>query len=189
MPGQLEHEVRFRIDNSEEVIAKLLNRGVCFVDEYMQIRAVFDVGANKGTWLRLRKGKKTTLAIKQVTEQGTEESEVEVSSYEDMLQILANLGFTPKAEHQNYRREYVFNHSSLADPVNITVDTWPEIGHVLEVEGADSEQVVLAISLLGLGSLQPASAIWDIYEEDGRPSILDRDLSFSDDEVEDWRYS
>lgn len=186
MPENLEHEVRFRIDDLDGIIQQLLSSGAIFVTEFMQIRSVFDTGSGKGTWLRLRKGEVTTLALKRVTDQGTEETEVVVDSYDQMLQILKNLGLNPKAEHQNYRREFTFNHATLSNALNISLDTWPEIGHVLEVEGEDYNEVALAIGLLGLSSYEAASPVWDVYVEDGKSPILDRDLHFTDEEISEW---
>lgn len=182
----MEHEIRFRVDDVQKVINDLVALGCNYNYQFLQTRSVFDTGTGKSSWLRLRKGEKVTFALKSASETGVQEFEVEVDSYEKMLNILISLGYQPRAQHENYRRKLIFSHRSLKAPIEIDLDTWPEIGHVLEIEGAYESDVLAAVGLLGLDGLNPENPIWEIYEKDGLTSILDRDLSFSDEELQKW---
>ena len=107
------------------------------------------------SWIRLRdEGDKIILAFKKrlgVTSQdgstnddGMEEIETEVSSYEETAHFLKKIGMVEKHEAEKKRsrwqkREIIFD-----------IDTWPSIPTLLEIEGPSWEEVDSAARLLNL---------------------------------------
>ena len=107
------------------------------------------------SWIRLRdEGDKIILAFKKrlgVTSQdgstnddGMEEIELEVSSYEETAHFLKKIGMVEKHEAEKKRsrwqkREIIFD-----------IDTWPSIPTLLEIEGPSWEEVDSAARLLNL---------------------------------------
>ena len=107
------------------------------------------------SWIRLRdEGDKIILAFKKrlgVTSQdgstnddGMEEIEIEVSSYEETAHFLKKIGMVEKHEAEKKRsrwqkREIIFD-----------IDTWPSIPTLLEIEGPSWEEVDSAARLLNL---------------------------------------
>lgn len=123
--------------------------------EVLQRRWVFDIqclNAKKpgtGEWIRLRQsGKKTTLTYKNRVDTsiaGTHEIEVEVSDFEATAELLGKLKcFTGKYYQENKRRRWRLG------KVEFTIDTWPMIPPLLEIESSSKVDVIKALKPLGL---------------------------------------
>lgn len=121
----------------------------------LQRRWVFDIrclNAKKpgtGEWIRLRQsGKKTTLTYKNRVDtriDGTQEIEVEVSDFEAAAELLGKLKcFRGKYYQENKRRRFRLG------KVEFTIDTWPMIPPLLEIEAPNQAGVTKALKLLGL---------------------------------------
>jgi len=107
------------------------------------------------SWIRLRdEGDKIILAFKKrlgvtsqdgsTNDEGMEEIEIEVSSYEETAHFLKKIGMVEKHEAEKKRsrwqkREIIFD-----------IDTWPSIPTLLEIEGPSWEEVDSAARLLNL---------------------------------------
>ena len=107
------------------------------------------------SWIRLRdEGDKIILAFKKrlgvtsqdgsTNDEGMEEIELEVSSYEETAHFLKKIGMVEKHEAEKKRsrwqkREIIFD-----------IDTWPSIPTLLEIEGPSWEEVDSAARLLNL---------------------------------------
>ena len=114
----------------------------------LQIRYVYDfkpVDPNK--WIRLRtNGITNTLTIKEVkdkTEHGTKELEIEVSSIEKTHQILEKLGYKRRSIQENKRIRYILNDAE------IDIDTWPKLDTYVEFEADSLDKIKEVIKLLG----------------------------------------
>ena len=84
-------------------------------------------------WIRLRtNGKITTLCIKEVADElnidSTKELEVVVDDFNNMHEILCQLGYLARTYQENKRTSYEFNECS------IEIDEWPLIPAYLEIE-------------------------------------------------------
>lgn len=134
----IEYECRILEINVEEIITKLEKLEAIKIGEFFQKRYVYDfnpIVPNK--WIRLRtNGKKTTLAIKELTNKtiaGTKELEIEVSDFDDTNRILNELGYIARNYQENKRITYIL------DDIEIDIDTWPLIPTYIEIEGKNKE--------------------------------------------------
>lgn len=100
----------------------------------------------KKSWVRIRdEGDKITMSIKQVGTTLEEQKELEicVSDFEVGAEFLRTLGCKEKA-YQETKRELW----SLGD-VAITIDTWPFLEPLVEVEGSSEEAIRTVSEQLG----------------------------------------
>lgn len=94
------------------------------------------------SWLRLRTdGRKTTMTLKEQSgtgANGREEYEVEVSSFEETVRMLARmLPYAGRNYLERYRELYVYEPKGI----EISVDRWPLLPYKMELEG-ESEEVL-----------------------------------------------
>lgn len=113
-------------------------------------RAVLDVNPlNPNKWIRVRTdGKVTTLAVKERISSeadGTSETELETEDFDKTLDILLALqGLRPRSIQENRRDLY-----QLAE-AEVSIDTWPLIGDVLEIEALNEAVITEAAEKLGI---------------------------------------
>lgn len=122
----MEKEIELRVYDidKEELIKKIEKLNGKFINNYEQIRYVYDFNPVKeNKWIRLRTdGFKTTLTIKEYTSSkinGVNELEIEVSDMEKTNLILEKLGYKKRSVQENKRTRYILN------DVEIDIDTWP----------------------------------------------------------------
>ncbi|OHA55605.1 MAG: hypothetical protein A2388_02095 [Candidatus Veblenbacteria bacterium RIFOXYB1_FULL_43_13] len=100
-----------------------------------------------GGWVRVRdEGDKITLAYKQLNDRslhGTKEVSVEVSDFNNTCQILEAVGLEAKSYQETKRETWHYKNCE------ITLDTWPWIPSVVEIEAESEEAVQLVASALG----------------------------------------
>ncbi|MBT4870443.1 MAG: CYTH domain-containing protein [Candidatus Diapherotrites archaeon] len=143
--------------NVDEIVQKLRELGAKEIPEVLQQRWVFslacsgegDFGKGKDAWIRLRKvGERTELTYKNKVgkeKDGTEEIEVEVSDFEKTHDLLSKLScFEGKYYQENKRHKFVLN------DIEFTLDTWPKIPTILEIESTSEEKVNQGLKLLDL---------------------------------------
>lgn len=114
-------------------------------------RKPFDFPDNRlekvGGWVRVRdEGDKITLAYKQLNDRslhGTKEVSVEVSDFNNTCQILEAVGLEAKSYQETKRETWHYKNCE------ITLDTWPWIPSVVEIEAESEEAVQLVASALG----------------------------------------
>ncbi len=145
----VEYEARVLEINKEELENKLNSLGATKIADFNYKRKVYDFNpATNNKWIRLRtNGEKTTLTIKEIKSQeidGTEESEIEVSDFEEADIILNKLGYKSHQYQENKRTRYIL------DGVEIDIDTWPYIPTYVEIEGKSVDEVTEMIDKLGL---------------------------------------
>ena len=143
-----EIEVRILNINKDDLISKLENNNAKFIGDWLQVRYVYDFNpVDPHKWIRLRtNGITNTLTIKEVkdkTEYGTKELEIEVSSVEDTDKILEELGYKKRSIQENKRIRYILN------DVEIDIDTWPKLNTYVEFESNSLDKIKKVISLLG----------------------------------------
>lgn len=144
---KIEYEATFPKIDIEQVRSKLRQAGAqCTKPEFMQRRAVFLLPAGheiKGGWLRVRdEGDKISMSLKVVDgESITDQKELylEVSDYNEAVEFLKTIGCEEKA-YQETKRELW-----RLQEVDITIDQWPFLEPLVEVEG-ESEQEVREVS-------------------------------------------
>lgn len=139
---KLEIEATFVEINKDELRAKLKDVGAKLVQpEILMRRVVFGVAEN--SFARVRdEGDRVVFTYKcrhddSIT--GTEEINVEVSDYDDMIAILKACGLHVKANEDSYRESWELNGAE------IDIDTWPWIPSYVEIE-AETPEIVESVS-------------------------------------------
>jgi len=156
----------------EKIINKLRELGAEEYPEVLQKRWVYDIlclGAEKagvGEWVRLREvNGKTTLTYKNRKDTGiadTEEIEFEVENFEKAAQLLSKLKWTGEYYQENKRHKFIFNN------IEFTIDTWPMIPAILEIESGSEEKVREGLRLLDLeGKDEGHLGLLQIYKKYG----------------------
>ena len=144
----IEIEGRIININPEETKNKLLELNAKPLGFYNFKRYTFDsIPKSNARWGRLRTdGKKTTLTVKEIVDDslsGTNEWEVTVSDFNEVLVILEKLGLSHKTYQENTRDEFLLGDSK------ISIDHWPKLGYILEIESEKVEDVKNCAELLG----------------------------------------
>lgn len=138
----IEYEATFIPIDKEKIREKLKSVGAKLEKpEFLQRRHVFSLSKNhhlKNGWLRVRdEGDKITLSLKDVGSKIHEQKEIclEVNNYNEAVKLIENLGFRTKAYQETKRELWTL------DGVEITIDTWPFLEPLVEVEGHSEEKV------------------------------------------------
>ena len=134
-------------------------------------RAVFDIPGSDG-WLRLRTDQnKTTLTVKiNLKGEGninhSMEEEVHVDDFDSTIKILDILGYKPRSIQNNYR--ILFNIKGT----QFTIDIWPKISPVIEIEADEDAQIQEVEKIFGLSNFYTPKTITDLYKD------IDIDVKF-----------
>lgn len=142
----LEIEATFLEVNKTEIRNQLQALGAKLIQpEILMRRTVFKLGEHD--FARVRdEGNRIVLTYKNhhnSTLTGTEEINVEVSSYDDTIAILKACGLDIKAVEDSYRETWEL------DDVEITIDTWPWIPTYIEIEGPSTTVITKVAEALG----------------------------------------
>ncbi len=137
-----EYEATFWPVEREWILEQLKNAGASLIypDRFMR-RFVFHppLNSNLGkAWGRVRdEGDKVTLSIKRsgTTIADQKEIEIAIDDFDTGVTLMKEMGWMEKA-YQETRRELW-----TLDEVSITIDTWPFIPLLVEVEGSSEEAV------------------------------------------------
>lgn len=162
-----EREVKVLNIDKEEIEGKLINIGARLIKDENQINYRFDTddGILKKTYngyLRIRITKnllngetKNTLTFKKSLKRNTlrinEETETEISDWENTAKILEFLGYKQKRPGYKHRRSYKYEN------ITFEIDTWDEDTYskpYLEIEMSSEEELEKAIKLLDLDRSQ-----------------------------------
>ncbi len=174
-----EREVKVLNIDKDEIEKKLKGMGAILLKDEDQTNIRFDTEDNylKKTYngyLRLRitknnlKGEiKNTLTFKRNISRDNlrvnEETETEVSNWEETVKILQILGYNNKRPGYKHRKSYLY------DNIVFEIDTWDEETYpkpYLEIEMTDEEDLERAIELLQLDREQITSKPIDELRKD-----------------------
>ncbi|HNX10788.1 MAG TPA: CYTH domain-containing protein [bacterium] len=144
---QIEYEATFINIDKDDIRSKLSAIGAKLVKpEHLQKRIVFNLPSGhekEGGWLRVRdEGNKITMSLKIIDGQNiTDQKEIclNIDSFDNAVDLLSAIG-CPKKAYQETKRELW-----LLDGVEITIDEWPYLEPLVEVEGK-SEEAVMEVS-------------------------------------------
>jgi predicted adenylyl cyclase CyaB len=139
-----EIEILFWDIDKEDLRKKLLEVGAVLVKpEFLQKRIVYSFGMQGEIykWMRVRdEGDKVMINYKLRTlNEHAEEVETEVGDFESIKKILSLLGFEPNSYQENFREVWIFR------DVEISIDTWPFLEPVCEIE-AENENLINEVS-------------------------------------------
>lgn len=159
-----EYETKVLDINQEEVEKKLADLGSERIHEVLQRRWVFDINPEAHEWIRLRDdGIKTNITYKKKTGTGiseTEEIEVEVDDFEKARKILSAMDFKGKYYQENKRILYKL------DDIEFTIDKWPNIPTLLEIESTSEEKVRKGLEMIGMKDAGNLS-VKEVYKKYG----------------------
>ncbi|NND65230.1 MAG: CYTH domain-containing protein [Gammaproteobacteria bacterium] len=144
---ETEFEATFTNIDKTQIRARLEKAGAALErPEYLQKRIPFHLPKEKRSdhiWARVRdEGDKITMSVKTIGGAKIDDQKeicIEVSSFDNAVELLTTIGCVPKA-FQETRRELW-----LLDGVEVTIDEWPFLEPFVEVEG-ESEAVVISAS-------------------------------------------
>ena len=148
----IEYEATFIDIDKNEARAKLKKTGAKLIwPESLRKRNVFYLPKGceiKNGWIRVRnEGVKITITLKVIGGtriQDTKEINLEVDDFLKANQLLVALGCKKKAYQENKRELWNL------DGVEITIDEWPFLDPILEVEGKSEKAVKSACKKLEL---------------------------------------
>jgi len=148
-----------RIDGKLNQVRTVMRRKIFDVDP-----AFIPLGVQK--WLRLRdEGKgKTTLTLKQLTDQksitGVKEIEIVISDFESCAALLESVGLKPRAYQENARETWELGQCIVC------IDEWPGLPDFIEIEGPNKESVYWCAKEMGLeGKEELFGSIDNLYEK------------------------
>lgn len=160
----IENEIRFVGTAAKKIIALMNSSDECkkiHNDSLMQ-RSIFDLN-DENNWIRVRKEReRTTLTLKKVIDSssisGVQEFEITVDSYEKTNQLLEALGYKKRSVQENRREVW-----KVGD-ADVTIDTWPGIDPLVEVEAETREKVLEALQKMSVsendGTLENVTQIY-----------------------------
>ena len=158
-----EYEGRVLDIDKGAVRRKLADCGAELIAKKDYRRYVFNtIPAIKDRWVRLRTdGRRTKLTVKEMssaTVDGVQEWETVVDDFETTLTMLEKMGLKPKGYQENRRELYTL------DGVKLSIDEWPGLKPLLEIEGHGKNEVYDMLGRLGLSSDKfTANSISQIY--------------------------
>lgn len=139
----IEYEATF-INVDKDIIRKrLLEIGAKLIKpEFLQKRIVFNLPSGhekKGGWLRVRdEGDKNTLSLKIIDGDKIEDQKeicLKIDDFNNAVDLLSLIGCRSKAYQETKRELWIL------DDVEITIDEWPYLEPLVEVEGKSEKDV------------------------------------------------
>jgi adenylate cyclase class 2 len=147
----IEYEATFANINKDEMRERLRSAGAKLVKpEFLQKRVVFNLPAGHeidGGWLRVRdEGDKITMSLKVVDGEKIENQKeicLKVNDFAVAVNFLSALGCNRKSYQETKRELWIL------DGAEITIDEWPFLEPLVEVEASTEEAVKAASLTLG----------------------------------------
>jgi adenylate cyclase class 2 len=141
---QNEIEAKFHLSNKQEIRTRLSAGGfICTKPEVLMKRCNFQFAAKDNftagkKWARVRdEGDKITMTVKEITDindvTGTLETEIVIDDFDKGCALLTACGLHRMSLHENKRETW------SGENVSITIDSWPDLDPILEIEAVDVE--------------------------------------------------
>ncbi|KKP68522.1 MAG: hypothetical protein UR66_C0005G0069 [Candidatus Moranbacteria bacterium GW2011_GWE1_35_17] len=153
---KIEFEATFTDINKDEIRDRLKKSGAVLTrEEFLQKRVTFNfpVGhENKNGWLRVRdEGDKITMIIKIIDGEKIENQKeigLTVDDFSEAVEFLETIGCRKKSYQETKRELWIL------DGVEVTIDEWPFLEPLVEVEGKSEEAVKNVSEKLGFDYAQ-----------------------------------
>ena len=137
---------------SKDIFRKLLKQNGAHLkqEETLMRRVIYQLADEQlKKWLRVRdEGNKTTITIKEIINpnaiDGVREIEINTDDFQKTRHLFDVMGLTLNSYQENYREVWEL------DGAIITIDTWPGLDPVLEIESTSAEHVKEIIKMLNL---------------------------------------
>jgi adenylate cyclase class 2 len=178
MPMQTEIEVKYLDIVLDDIRTRLKDAGaVCEQPMRLLRRTLIEEPHHRAKhgFIRIRdQGDKITMAYKQRDDEfamhGTKEIEVEVSDFQNTVDLLEAAGW-PSMTYQESRRE-TWN----MDDVEVVIDEWPWIDPYIEIEGPTESSVRRAAEKLGFAWEDHILGSVDVIYERDYPKMTVRGI-------------
>ena len=150
---QTEIEAKFHITDTNALRNKLVAAGlICTKPETLMRRCNFQFASNFTAgkkWARVRdEGDKITMTVKEITDinsvTGTWESEIVIDDFDKGCAILTACGLYRQSLHENKRETWT------TEGIMATIDLWPDLDPILEIEADSVEHIETLCAALGL---------------------------------------
>lgn len=151
---QPEIEVKFLNIDIENMRARLQAAGAELVQPMMLMRRVnIETPEMKAkySWIRIRdEGRRCTMTFKQFNDpkgetiDNLQEIEVEVSSFEDTVQLLNHAGWDTKTYQEMKREVWALGSTE------VVIDEWPWLNPMIEIEASSEAEIKQSSEVLGL---------------------------------------
>jgi adenylate cyclase class 2 len=152
---QQEIEAKFHLSEKNAIRPRLTQSGfVCTKPETLMRRCNFQFAAKDEfsagkKWARVRdEGDKVTMTVKEITDinnvTGTLETELVIDDFDKGCALLTACGLHRMSLHENRRETW------KGKDVVITIDTWPDLDPILEIEAVSVAVVDTTCTALGL---------------------------------------
>lgn len=175
-----EFETKVLVIDKNSIINKLRTLKTKEFTEVLMRRYVFDYDSKDTEFLRLREyDGKTELTYKHKKANNTEigntiEINVETSDFEKTAEILLKLNFKRVFYQENKRHKFVYM------DIEFTIDTWPMLAPLLEIEAKSMDKITEGLQLLDLeGKDCGDKDMKSIYKDQGIDIHSFKELKFS----------
>ncbi len=162
-----EYEAKFLLVDVDDITQMLMNTSAILKQpKRLMRRRIFPHGEKGGyAWVRVRdEGNRVTMTYKRIVDakriDGTKELELIVEDFERACVLLETLGMQSSMYRENYREEWQL------DGVCISIDYWPGLAPLMEIEADTPQEVEKAARLLGLDINEAMyGSIGHVYEQ------------------------
>ena len=176
----IEIETKIIDIDKDGLIAKLEKNGAKFAGKTLQKRWVFALkkAENEDRFIRVRTdGKTATVTYKYRTGSGlanTEELETAVEDFDTAVKIFQK-ALGDGLYQENVRYTYIYKNAE------ITINEWPKLRPVVEVEAKSEEEVRAAISEIGIVGKELGNISWEkVYAMHGMDLKSFKTLKFDE---------
>ncbi len=185
----LEIEAKFLVADFGTVRTTLQQQDfICSKPRTLMQRRTFTlkekVGSTIHEWARVRdEGNKITMTYKHTyntqSAMGTEEIDLTVSNFNDAVSFMNSLGFEDMLTQENYREAWE------KSGVQVTLDEWPVIGKIVEIEGSTEVEIQATSRALGFDYAQAVfGGVGSLYFAKYRKDMgLVKELTFANEAV------
>lgn len=186
MIKKTEKQVKFKINNFEQISKALLDIEAIFIGGFMERTIRYDTldlyYSNKGIFIRTKQGIKNVLTVKEVPKKMNNKTlertlvEVEVDDINNVDYILKKIGLTNKFVMEKYRLYYYYKKCF------ISIDELP-FGVYLEIKGSDKDIKKLCKKLEINENELIKVTYWDLYYKFYKGSNANDDIVFSNNHI------
>lgn len=149
---KIEYEAKFFVVDKDAYIQKLYSLGAVLMHERSLLKRALFVGpkSNPSNWLRIRaEFGKTFVTYKELVQgdvrlvDNVRELQIEVSSYQDTITLFSLMGYEVFRRIENYRQTFIYKNCE------VTLDEWPGLPLISEIEGPNAAAVFQVAQDLG----------------------------------------
>lgn len=181
---KIEKELKFKINNPEQLIGNFLKNGAVFLNKSKERTIRFDTPQldleKKSVFLRVREGSKKVITLKEKIGDNEavktrKETEFQIEDIESMRYILERIGFNYVRIFEKFRINMEYKGTTLS------FDELP-FGIYLEIEGEEKDINLIAEEIGFKDEDKIIGTYWDLFEKYKQENNLEgKDILFPED--------